>query len=623
LLVYQESLEQFMTDVTGGEVAALIEDRVLTRLHMRVSPSERRSWGQSLDHLALAFVGSSVPGDAGVSIECQLPMSSKRIDFILSGYDEHDQAHVVIVELKQWDAAEATRQDGIVRTRFGRGMARTSHPSYQAWSYAAFLEGFNEAVETDSIALEPCAYLHNYSDDGVLTDPFYADHVQRAPLFFKRDRQKLRRFLERHVSRGDGGELMYRIDHGRIRPSKQLADSLAGLMKGNETFVLLDEQKVVFEAGLAAIRRASSSRKQVMIVRGGPGTGKSVVAVNLLVKAISEGSNTVYVTKNAAPREVYQTKLTGTMTKTRYAHLFKSSGSFMEAEPNCFDALVVDEAHRLAEHSGLYGNLGESQTKEIIAASNCAIFFIDEYQRIHIKDDGSEDKIHHFARQAGAEVTTWDLPSQFRCNGSDGYLAWVDHVLDIQETAQTDLQGVDYDFRVFDSPGELDDHIREMNTLDGKSRVVAGYTWPWVSKKTPSAMDISYSDHDYERRWNLHDDGSLWIVKESSIDEVGCIHTCQGLELSHVGVLIGPDLVVRDGRVITRPEYRAPQDSSVRGWKKRMREDPEGTEAILDAIIKNTYRTLMTRGLRGCNVFTDDLESREYFRERVGGFSSA
>lgn len=567
----------------------------------------------------MAFHETRVPGDAGVSIEYQLPMSSKRIDFILSGYDNSNRPRVIIVELKQWSDAQVTKQDAIVRTPMGGSMVATSHPSYQAWSYAAFLDNFNEAVEVQKIGLEPCAYLHNYTDNGVLTDVFYADHVQRAPLFFKEDRRKLREFIERHICKGDRGEVMYTIDRGRIRPSKHLADSLVGLMKGNQEFILLDDQKVAFEAGLAAIRRAKVGVKEVLIVRGGPGTGKSVVAINLLVAAIKEGYNTAYVTKNAAPRAVYQSKLTGTMTKTMFGNLFMGSGYFRGAEPDCFDALVVDEAHRLAEKSGFYGNLGESQPLEIMKAARCTIFFIDEYQRIHIKDVGSEDLIRSLARESGATVTALDLPSQFRCNGSDGYLAWVDNVLQVQSTAQVDLEDVDFDFRVYDSPCDLDEYIRCCNNDDGTSRLVAGYTWQWKSKKDKSAMDVTYPDHNFERQWNLTDDGDLWIVKEGSIDQVGCIHTCQGLELGHVGVFIGPDLVVRDGRVITRPEKRARHDKSINGWKKSMKEDPEGTEAKLDALIKNTYRTLMTRGMRGCAVYSDDEETREYFQRMMRG----
>ncbi len=135
----------------------------------------------------------------------------------------------------------------------------------------------------------------------------------------------------------------------------------------------------------------------------------------------------------------------------------------MDAEPNALDALIVDEAHRLNEKSGLYGNLGDHQVAEIIRAARCSVFFVDDDQRVTFKDVGEKAEICDIALAEGAEITEHGLSSQFRCNGSDGYLAWLDQLLDIRETANLDLDGIDYDFRVFDSPVELHRQIVELN----------------------------------------------------------------------------------------------------------------------------------------------------------------
>jgi uncharacterized protein len=277
-----------------------------------------------------------------------------------------------------------------------------SHPSYQAWSYASLLEDFNEAVYGGDIRLSPCAFLHNFAASGVLDDPFYREHTERAPLFLKSDVQKLQAFIKPHVKHGDRNGIIYRIDNGRIRPSKGLADSIAGLLKGNTEFVMIDEQKVVFETALAMAHDPYRSGKQVLIVEGGPGTGKSVVAVNLLVRLIEQRQLTAYVTKNQAPRAVFESRLTGTITKGRYSNLFKGSGAFITSEKDEFDVLVVDEAHRLNEHSGLYRNLGEHQIKEIIHAAGASVFFLDEDQRVTLNDVGSREEILHWARIGGA-----------------------------------------------------------------------------------------------------------------------------------------------------------------------------------------------------------------------------
>lgn len=213
------------------------------------------------------------------------------------------------------------------------------------------------------------------------------------------------------------------------------------------------------------------------------------------------------------------------------------------------------------------------------------------------------------------EAAEYTLSSQFRCNGSDGYLAWLDDVLQVRPTANRHLDSSLYEFKVFDTPEALHAAIEKKNDHN-KARVVAGYCWPWTSKKQPSAYDIVIGEN-YRRKWNLDQDGSLWIIAEKSIEQVGCIHTCQGLEVDYIGVIIGPDLVIQDGQVLTAPEKRDKQDRSIRGYKTRMKMEPEETRALVDLIIKNTYRTLMTRGMKGCYIYCSDEQTAQYFRNRA------
>jgi len=279
--------------------------------------------------------------------------------------------------------------------------------------------------------------------------------------------------------------------------------------------------------------------------------------------------------------------------------------------------LIVDEAHRLNERSGLYQNLGENQIKEIIETARCAIFFVDEYQRVTLKDIGDKAEIRAWAEKCGAEVNEMELASQFRCNGSDGYLAWVDHALQIRETANDTLEDIAYDFRVCDNPNELRALIAEQNYALNKARLVAGYCWDWKGKKDPSIYDVVIPEHDFEMRWNLATDSGLWLVMPNSVQEIGCIHTCQGLELDYVGVIIGPDFVIRDGKAITDASKRSSQDRSIHGYKKLLKQDSENARQMADMVIKNTYRTLMTRGQKGCYLFCVDAETNEYFRRHL------
>lgn len=614
MLVYVADKTQFLNDCDNSQIEDVIEQKFKAVTGRSVSQSEIRSWQSSLVCVARVLRDKEIADGIGVAVELHMPQSSKRIDVTLSGFDEQGKKNVIIVELKQWDSVIKTDKDAMVITYLGKGLREVVHPSYQAWSYAALLEGFNEAVYDGGIQVQPCAYLHNYVRDGVIDSQHYQSHIEKAPIFLRADTDLLREFIKKHVKFGDNKNLLYELDGARIRPSKALADTLKGLMASKPEFVLIDDQKLVFEAALAAGKAAQASKPKVVIIEGGPGTGKTVVAINLLVRLTGQGLTGKYVSKNAAPRKVYETKLVGTISKSRFSNLFSGSGSYLDTPTNTFDFLIVDEAHRLNEKSGLYGNLGENQVKELINAAKCTIFFVDEDQRVTLNDIGNTDLIESYAKDRGATVERYALSSQFRCSGSDGYIAWLDHSLEIRETANTHLSTRDYEFKVFDCPHALHQAIIEKNNAN-RARVVAGYCWKWASKKDPMASDIVIGD--YKKQWNLDKDGSLWIIAPDSIEEVGCIHTCQGLEVDYIGVIIGPDLVVRGDQVITNPFARASNDKTIRGFKKMAKENPLATQKITDLIIKNTYRTLMTRGMKGCYIYSTDPETVEYFRSHL------
>lgn len=615
MIVYQATKKSFIEDILSNDIENIIHREFQKKLNRKTQATEINSWKHSMQYMSNVLADPGIPDQSGVSIEFQIPQTSNRIDFIITGKNESQAEYALIIELKAWSSCQLTGKDAIVKTILNRSYQETSHPSYQAWSYAALLKGFNQTVYEESIELQPCAYLHNYAADGVIDNEFYQYYVKKAPLFLKSDARKLQDFIKRYIKYGDDTSIMYRIDSGKIKPSKALADSIGSMIKGNEEFIMIDDQKVVFENALALATQSSENDKNVLIVEGGPGTGKSVVAINLLVKTTKKGLVTQYVSKNAAPRAVYESKLTGTLRKTEISNLFKGSGAFVNSQPNEFDVLIVDEAHRLNEKSGLYKNLGVNQIKELIRASKFSIFFIDEDQRVTLHDIGDKMLIGQFAKKEGANVHYLELSTQFRCNGSDGYLAWLDNILQIRETANNSLAGIDFDFKVFDSPNKLRDAIIEKNKINNKARMVAGYCWDWNSKKNNNLYDIVIPEYDFKARWNLSDDGSLWIISPNSVHEVGCIHTCQGLEVDYIGVIVGKDLIVRDGIVITDAGKRSKMDMSVKGYKSLSAKDPIGMRIKLDKIIKNTYRTLMTRGMKGCYMYFEDRETGNFFGE--------
>ena len=624
MLVYEGVKSKFIDDVDLGIIADKIRNKYIEVIKKRPSAPEFNSWKNSMQYMRGVLSDNDIPNNIGIAIEYNIPPTGCRIDFMMSGYNK-DKSNVVIVELKQWDkVTEIKEMDGIykVNTYTGGGLRDVNHPSYQAMTYANLIKDYNESVQLKNINVVPCAYLHNYyfEDDDTLLSNNYKEYTDKAPLFGHNDVIKLRNFIKKYIEDGDDGDILYEIDHGKIRPSKMLQDSLKNMLKGNKEFYMIDNQKIVYEYALKnAIDTVSANDKNVMIVRGGPGTGKSVLAVNLLVELNNRNMTCFYVTKNAAPRSVYSSKLIGDYTQTYINHLFQGSGSFIDEERNKLDCLVVDEAHRLNAKSGMFQNKGENQIKEIINASKFSIFFIDENQKVTLKDIGSEDLIKRFAKEQGAGIYTFDLDSQFRCNGSDGYIAWLDRVLDIKDTANFDIDGFDYDFRVLDNPNEVRRLIEEKNKTNNKSRIVAGYCWNWISegKNNSDVHDIEIPEYNFEMSWNLGN-SSTWAIDSESINEVGCIHTCQGLEFDYVGVIIGNDLRYENGHIVTDYTKRANTDTSLNGIKKIAKEQgKEVANKIADNIIKNTYRTLMTRGMKGCYVYCTDKKLQEYLKNKV------
>ncbi len=617
MIVYQETKETFMAHVRESRIDYIIHQNFQQQFKHKTSEREVASWRNSLQYMRNVLDDTAIPSNAQISIECQVPNTSKRIDFIITGQNDNKQDCAVIIELKQWESATATGLDGVVKAFVGGAVREVSHPSYQAWSYASLLEGFNEEVYQKEIILQPCAFLHNCETVGDLASPFYKEYTDKAPLFIKQDVVRLSEFIKRFVKYGDPTNIMYRIENGQIRPSKTIADSIAKMIDGHEEFVMVDDQKIVFEKAKQLITQSSKSNKKVVIVRGGPGTGKSVVAIQLTARLTAERKLVQYVSKNSAPRSVYASKLKGYRSKSWVDNLFKGSGTYINAANGEFDALIVDEAHRLNEKSGMYANLGMNQVMEIINAAKCSVFFIDEDQRVTMKDIGTRGEIEMWARKANAEVHYMELESQFRCNGSDGYLAWLDNLLEIRATANVDANDLNYHFELVDDPNILRSKIEEYNKIRNRARIVAGYCWPWNSKKDKKAMDIVMPQYNFGMQWNLTEDGSLWIIRPESVNQIGCIHTCQGLEVDYVGVIMGNDLVIRNGKWVCQPEKRAGSDKSIHGIKQLLKNDAAKGKAMAELIIKNTYRTLMTRGMKGCIVFSTDAETREWLKKQI------
>ena len=622
MIIYRNTKGGFVSDVRSNNIAAIIENAFVSKNIHHNNDAEYRSWANSMQYLRNVVDVNQIDDECQVAIEYQIPLTSKRVDFLISGIDDYNRNNIVVIELKQWDNCEKTQKPDIVKTYTGGAVRTVVHPSYQAYSYAKTIESFNQNVQEYNISLHPCAYLHNYDEINRenIDCELYRQAIEMAPVFLAKDTAKLTDYISRFIKKRGNVDLLFLIEEGRLRPAKALQDALVSMLKGNREFFLIDEQKVAFETIKTlvhnSLREVSSNSasvgKYTVIVEGGPGTGKSVVAIQLLCDLIKSGYTANYVTKNAAPRNVYFEKLRRNDYKKNYIKaLFKGSGSFVEAGKDVFDCLIADEAHRLQMKSGVYHNEGECQTREIIHSAKVSVFFIDEDQIVTTYDSGSVDLIKRCAALEGSTVIFGDdinLVSQFRCNGSDGYLAFLDDLLGIRETANK-IMDLDYDIQVFDSPSKMREELRKKNEISNKSRMIAGYCYNWVSQKDKSLFDIFLPD-DFKAQWNFSDT-STWAIDEDSFEQVGCIHTSQGLEFDYVGVIIGKDLIYKDGKVCTNYLARAKTDSSLKGIKKNRNFE------LADRIIRNTYRTILSRGQKGCYIYCEDKELSKYLHSRL------
>ncbi|MGW4381118.1 DNA/RNA helicase domain-containing protein [Kitasatospora sp. NPDC004531] len=604
--------------LSGGLFFRLTEQFVRVHGH-RPSPSEARSWKQSIPMLA-GVLNDAGLGQVEVLLEYGLPLNSKRADAVLVGaHPETGLPSYVVVELKQWRNAEPDDEDPSLC--WVDGYTRpVLHPIDQVRGYCEYLVSFNSVLAEHPHRLHGVAYLHNASDPGA-GGLYETDQDRFGTLFTLAQRGEFMDFLRARLGSASGAAAADELLAGKIGPSKQLMAVAATEVREREQFVLLDEQKVAYRTVLNAVRRArQADLKEIVVVTGGPGTGKSVIALSLLGECYRQGLAALHATGSNSFTTTMR-KVAGAR-KREVQDLFKYFNSFMTAERNGLDVLLCDEAHRMRQTSAnrytpAASRSGKAQIEELIDAARVPVFLLDEHQVVRPGEMGTVTEIQAVAAAKGLGCRVVPLGSQFRCGGSDAYLRWVVRLLGL-EPGGPEIWEPDSRMQLVhtSSPQEMEAFLDTKRAQGHSARMSAGYCWKWT-KKVPAGQTLPADVviGDWERPWNVFGERSvagappaaLWATDPAGFGQVGCVYTAQGFEYDWSGVILGPDLLWRGNRWVT--DRTASRDPAFKSTTP---------DADVDRLIRNTYKVLLTRGMIGTVVYSTDPETREKLRELTG-----
>ena len=601
-----------------------------------VSSSEERSWQNSLPVLAADLAAAGL-GDVEMLLEYALPLTSLRADAVLAGvHPDTGEPSYVVVELKQWSAAHRFEGDDDLVEVPGMPGDPKGHPVAQVRSYCRYLTDFLATLEDQPDAVAGVAYLHNVTEPGAVVDLQRYEMDVSGRMFTGAQRADLHAWLRSRLASGaDSAAAADRLLDSRVKPSKQLLKLAAEEVQHREQFVLMGDQQLAVDLVKHEVEASygSDRGKRVIIVTGGPGSGKSVIALSLLGDLSRQGRSVVHATGSKSFTSTLR-KVAGARAP-RVQGMFKYFNQFIAAHANDLDVIVLDEAHRLRETSVDRYTRREQRTDrpqidELIAAARVPVFLLDQHQVVRPGEMGSVEEIRAHAERLGLTVHQIDLGAQYRCGGSEAYVGWVQRLLGLDgvdeptdaESAEQGVQPWEADpaFQVLlaDSPTQMETFLRARLGEGYSSRMSAGYCWPWSDPTPEHGLVDDVVVGDWSMPWNVKGDrrigdappSFLWATDDGGFEQVGCVYTAQGFEYDWNGVIIGPDLLWRDGRFTV--DRTANRDPSLRSTK-------QVSDADVDRLVRHVYKVLLTRGMRGTVLHAVDPRTQEALRRLVAG----
>lgn len=648
-VLYQENQAQFISDVERNFVSQKMRHTAeLAGIHS--AENEIASWENNAPHIARLLTQCGAK-DSYVTFEFLVPFSRKRIDCMIYGTGEDGSENVIHIELKQWsnktvnvadsdgnfttdDAAKRQPDELIfnVEALTGRANRIVAHPSQQVKGYQGYLSNFIEVFSNHEVSLTGLAYCYNYTKNDTknpacLYDEKYAPLLAQYPTYAKDQFDELTAKLTGLLKKGAGLSIFNKVIDSPIRPSKKLLNEVTTMIEQGNTsaFSLLEDQIVARNIILDKIRpllkENGDFQKSVVIVKGGPGTGKTVIALHILAELSRHQLSVQYATKSKPLLEGVRHQITPTARL-----LFHNVTSYVPAtaDENSVDVLLVDEAHRIQKSANNQYTKADKRTDlpqvdTIIRAAKITVFFIDDRQAIRGAEIGSAEMIREAAKRWNAKVEECELTSQFRCNGSDNYMDWLEQVL-YNKPVTSSFKTEDFDLQIFSDPQTMYNALVEQNNKPGQTaRLMAGFCWPWSKDVVDGDLVKDVKIGNFAMPWETSDGVPYqkltkkypkwfeWAYKPLGIEQVGCIYTAQGFEFDYAGVIIGGDLKYDPISKLIITDKTACKDPV-------LRQNRQEATMSFDDYVRNIYRVLMSRGMKGCYIYVVDNHLSNYLR---------
>ena len=577
------------------------------------------AWTRGIPALARVLADSGLT-DPEVMIGFRLPFSNRRVDAVVCGVDPvSGRDSFVLIETSGW--ARVYPVDGaadLCRVP-GSGSREWLTPIARVDGYRRYLRSVTEAFDLEGARLGGAAFLYDAADAETAWLHETAGDGD-SHLFTAADQPEFIAFLRSRLAAGDGSEAASRLLDGPHRANRELMEVAAAQIAGRDRFVLLDDQHVAHSLVLRATQAAAARNlKEVVVVTGGPGSGKSVIALDLLGQLYRQGVKVLHATGSRA----FTTALRDVAGRgdSRVKALFTYFNNFSRARRDSLDVLLCDEAHRMRatsanQYTRADQRTGKPQVEELIDAAKVPVFLLDQDQVVRPGEVGTFAAIERAAAARGLTVRHVVLDEQFRNGGSALYDHWVRRLLGLEPGGAVRWRGGGgaFDLRVADTPSALEAELTENSEAGAEARMTAGLCWPWTEPTREGTLVPDVSIGGWHRPWNVKGDrgvgsapkSALWATADGGFGQVGCIYAAQGFEYLWNGVVFGPDLVRRSGRWV-----------AVRAANRDPRLAAKTDDVEFGRLVRNVYRVLLTRGLRGTVIYSTDPETLEFFHTLI------